>query len=748
MMKLANKIKWSSWNRKYSKYTVPFVDIRYKDHETYGMQSAILGETLHVFGNTPNGFLIKNEAIKYFLEYNEIFKFIESIEENLNTENTTDFTDRIHLIYLKILHAKMPPDLTKDVLKAYEGLLTKHNSKVIVRHSNFKNEMEYFVESEDLLLNSLKRCICDYYLEDDVIYRETFGIGSFHSKMTITVQQWIDSNGTCSGEISTRDPYYSSSNIFYVNAATGNNADRFERDNLPENEWNVMRSALKTHLPIIKKQLCDDDVNKFHLTNEQVLDLCSRVSDLKDHFKTHYDFKVDWKQNAQDGAFLFTNITPTLDTQVVNKTCADYYKLDGNTELVTLGTGVSIGYQIVHGQVAHMRSPKDYFQPGSIILADNVDFTWSHLLRKAKGLITRSRSMIGFGATFCHEIGIPCIVGTDFEESGRDPEEMESITMDCSDREGKIYKGWIPYKIEESVCIYSEPKLPFKVMTSIDTPQDLRQFSHFPCNGIDLSLNLCIEELEYHPLVFICPDQIHDEDQGEVDWMARQFGSTERWYYQQITSMIAQVCAVHPEKFVLVRLDSLTSVDYRKLRFGEYYEIPTEEFSGCERLTSTWGTWKPYLEMYAEIFRILQVDYGIFNFHVELTGVRSAKEATLIKEAILTRRSLSKFSFLFQYGNREDLDDLLNVFDGMTINLEELMMEMTGRGDGLVFSPIVSDFIGSLIQTCVKKHKTCSIYMMDLNEEWCKFLAGQEMTSVVVPPVMEGRFVQFFTKGE
>src|SRR3989338_11176993 len=99
-----------------------FRDIKKEDIAYVGGKGANLGEMYNIKLPIPPGFVVTAQAFKKFLDYTGLGKQIFSILRPLKADETEKIHDASEKIQEMIMDVKMPEEIKKDILEAYEAM--------------------------------------------------------------------------------------------------------------------------------------------------------------------------------------------------------------------------------------------------------------------------------------------------------------------------------------------------------------------------------------------------------------------------------------------------------------------------------------------------------------------------------------------------------------------------------------------------------------------------------------------------
>ncbi|MBT6819431.1 MAG: phosphoenolpyruvate synthase, partial [Candidatus Magasanikbacteria bacterium] len=104
----------------------PFKNINKTNVDIAGGKGASLGEMINSGIPVPNGFVVLSSAFDRFLEETDLNAEIEARLKEVNTEDINSLDKASAIIRDTIHDNKMPEDLTKEILEAYDELGAEH----------------------------------------------------------------------------------------------------------------------------------------------------------------------------------------------------------------------------------------------------------------------------------------------------------------------------------------------------------------------------------------------------------------------------------------------------------------------------------------------------------------------------------------------------------------------------------------------------------------------------------------------
>jgi pyruvate,water dikinase len=183
-----------------------FGQISKKDILIAGGKGANLGEMMKAKIPVPSGFVILASAFEKFLEKSDINVEIKAMWDKINLKDTESVEENSEIVRDLILKAKMPRDIEKEILAAFEKLKAKY---VAVRSSataedskidSWAGELEtYLNTTKENLIENIKKCWASLYTPRAIFYRVQRKLKRKQVSVAVVIQKMIQSevSGVC-----------------------------------------------------------------------------------------------------------------------------------------------------------------------------------------------------------------------------------------------------------------------------------------------------------------------------------------------------------------------------------------------------------------------------------------------------------------------------------------------------------------------------------------------------------------------
>ena len=238
-----NKVINSSKKQENSSQKIDFIkwfsELDKDSGNVAGGKGANLAEIYNLKIPVPPGFVVTAQAYDYFIKKAKIKEKIHELLERINYEDSRQLEETAKNIRTFILDSKLPKEIEKEIIEAYEHLDTDHleNAKgsaldilrtssepvfVAIRSSattedlaeaSFAGQQDSFVniKGKSELLKHVKKCFASLFTARATYYRNKKGFKHEEASLAVVVQKMVDSDK--SGVVFSKDPLYKNDNI-------------------------------------------------------------------------------------------------------------------------------------------------------------------------------------------------------------------------------------------------------------------------------------------------------------------------------------------------------------------------------------------------------------------------------------------------------------------------------------------------------------------------------------------------------
>lgn len=611
---------------KKNKFIHFFKELTIQDVPLVGGKNASLGEMYQKLGQRgvriPNGFATTSEAYWYFLDFNNLRPKIKEVLKDLDVKNIKDLAYRGKTIRQLIFQGKMPEDLEKAILDAYQELSQEYKVKAVdvaVRSSataedlptaSFAGQQESYlnVKGEKKLLEIVKRCIASLFTNRAIVYRVEQGFDHLKVALSVGVQKMVRSDLSCSGVMFSCDTESGFADVTVINSAWGLGENVVQGKVNPD-EFMVYEPLLKKgYQPIINKKLGSKewqliydqtgkeltknipvllkDQKRFTLSTQEILELAEYSIIIEDHYNRPMD--MEWAKDGLDKKLYILQARPETVKSRRSLEQLEEYILEGKEregalarekkskiKFKILTSGVAIGSKIGQGQVNVIKDVKEIakFKPGQVLVTGMTDPDWVPVMKIASAIVTDAGGRTCHAAIVSRELGVPCLVGT--KNATEKIKTGQKVTVSCAEgEEGYVYQGILSFKIKRtSLKGLSHPKT--KIMMNLAEPEQALALSFIPNDGVGLAREEFIinNYIKIHPLALINYQKIRDKKvKNEIDDLTAGYPNKVEFYVDKLAEGISRIAAAFYPKEVIVRFSDFKTNEYANLIGGTLYE--------------------------------------------------------------------------------------------------------------------------------------------------------------------------------
>lgn len=724
-----------------AKMVIPFSGIRRKDVELVGGKTSSLGELRSIGIPVPDGFAITADAYKHFIRFNNLDSEIKNIIKRTNVKDIVSLMKGGRQIRSLISNASFPKDMEREILKSFRKLGARY---VAVRSSataedlpdaSFAGQQESFLNvTEKELLQKVKDCFASLFTDRAISYREDKKFDHFKVYLSVAVQKQIFSEA--SGVMFTVDPDTGHKNFIVINGAYGL-GDYIVQGVVTPDEFVVFKKSGK----IIEKKLGKKHVmevrspkgvmkrkvplsmrNKFSLKDMDVENLAKFGKKIESHYGVPMD--IEW---AKERGKLY--ILQARPETVHSKSNSDYYEIYKLKEKGRFfAQGSSVGRKIASGIANVIATPKDIkkFTKGGVLITKRTDPDWEPIMKIASGIVTEEGGRTSHAAIVSRELGVPAVLGV--ENATKIFRTGEPVTIDCSGKIGKVWKGSLKFS-KEVHNISKIPKTSTKILVNTGIPEEAIEASLLPVDGVGLVREeFILSSMNSHPM-----EMIKEKRENEfIDHLSRN---------------IAKIAAAFYPRPVIVRFSDFKTNEYSSLPGGKEYE-PHEEnpmigWRGASRYISS---------AFEKAFRLevramkRAVEYlGTDNIKVMIPFCRTINEAKKVLKIIRSEKLRTEIYVMAEIPSNIILaKDFCRLFDGFSIGSNDLTQLTLGidRDNELLAGEFderneaVKELIRTLIRIAHKNGKKVGICgdAPSTYEDYAKFLVECGIDSISVTP--------------
>ncbi|MBW0180680.1 MAG: phosphoenolpyruvate synthase [Vulcanococcus sp.] len=597
-----------------------------------GGKNASLGEMIRQLSaqgvRVPGGFATTAAAYRHFIEAGGLQQQLHTILDGLDGHDIAALQAAGAAARALLLAAPLPGDVEQAILSAYRQL---GSPSVAVRSSataedlpdaSFAGQQETYlnVEGEQALLAACRRCFASLFTDRAISYRQINGFDHFEVALSIGVQRMVRSDLACSGVMFSIDTETGFRNAVLLTAAYGLGENVVQGAVNPD-EYLIFKPTLEQGFaPIVSRRLGSKAIRmvysehgstrnvevppaerrRYALSDGEALQLARWACLIEQHYSTRRGqptpMDIEWAKDGETGELFILQARPETVESRRSTTLLRSWQLEPhNAEL--LCTGRAIGASVSSGRARILRHPSEIqrFEPGDLLVTERTDPDWEPILKRASGVITNQGGRTCHAAIIAREMGITAIVGAgDATERIADG---STITASCCEGdEGRVYRGALPFRVEES-DIGELPPTRTRILMNVGNPEEAFSQAAIPCDGVGLArLEFVIaNHIRVHPMALLQPDRLRDPAERQaIAALTTGYEHPADYYVDLLAQGMGRLAAAFHPRPVILRFSDFKSNEYAKLLGGSIFE-PSEE--------NPMIGWRGASRYYAEGFR-------------------------------------------------------------------------------------------------------------------------------------------------
>jgi len=716
-----------------SPYIRFFSQLRIEDIPLVGGKNASLGEMYQSLVPqgvpVPNGFAITAQAYRTILNENNLWDRLHHILDPLDAENTQDLQRRGAQARELVYNAKLPEELYKQMVLAYETLTEEFgaNFSLAVRSSATAEDLPTasFAGQQDTYLNisglnayidACKHCFASLFTDRAIHYRMDQGFDHFEVALSVGVQLMVRADLASSGVMFTIDTESGFEDVVLITGAYGL-GENVVQGAVDPDEFYVHkptftkghRSVLKRHLGGKKiKMIYAVDTNRrepiqnvptslheqkvYCISDKEVLQLAEYAIKIEtfysDKAKTKRPMDIEWAKDGVTGQLFIVQARPeTVVSQKQGSFLKRYTLAENRPDPIVKGRAVGSRVGSGKARVIHSAEFLHEFKEGEVLIADMTTPDWEPVMKKASALVTNRGGRTCHAAIIARELGIPAVVGT-----GQATELIETgthVTVSCVEGdEGRVYGQDIPFSVEE-IDLSNLPMPKTKLKMNLANPELAFVVNQIPNDGVGLARMEFIisNSIQVHPQALLNVDQVSNErDRKQITQLIEGFDSGAEFFVHKLSEGIATIAAGFYPKEVILRLSDFKTNEYASLIGGEVFEEKEENpmlgFRGASRYNHP--EYKASFALECQAVTRVRETVGLDNVIVMVPFCRRIDEAKMVIENLAMhglvrgKHGLQVYMMVEIPNNVLLIDEFSEFFDGFSIGTNDLTQLVLG----------------------------------------------------------------------
>ena len=309
-------------------------------------------------------------------------------------------------------------------------------------------------------------------------------------------------------------------------------------------------------------------------------DEANQVANFVTTIEKNYKKPMDIEYAIENGKVFITQARP--ETVHATQTVLTLFKLKEEPKAAPIFVGIRVGTKIASGSVVKAGTPEEAvkeiaefnkkgIKPMLVTSMTTPDWEVIMSLEKVSAIICERGNRTSHAAIVSRERGIPCAVGV---VDALSLEDGAMITLDCSTGEARIFKGEIPFEVQE-IELKEIPETVTKVMVNIGSPAEALHVSQLPSQGSSLvRIKFIVSSAELHPVFALRADQLGPERWADDVKKKYPFvTSLTDEYVKRLKTGVSIIAGAFKPRKIIVRFSDFKTNEYASLPGAVYYDI-------------------------------------------------------------------------------------------------------------------------------------------------------------------------------
>jgi pyruvate,water dikinase len=581
-----------------------------------GGKGSSLAKLFHVLGkdNVPYAVMATTEFAKILLNDPAIVKLVTELDDALAKDNENKARWIAKEIRNFIENIKTQPNLIKALEKKIEMLKERvGRNRVAVRSSGitedlataaFAGQFETYLNVQldsSIVIKYVLKCIASAFGWRVIDYRQDLRKKKIldmseaellkQGLISVVIQTMVDSEKA--GVAFSIDPDTGNRNVGVIQAVYGlgemivQGKETASWTAFVKDPRVVVLGTIPPKGPQKEMMVYDEKTKQNRevatgLRDPRVLtvDEANQVANHVTTIEKSYKKPMDVEYAVENGKVFITQARP--ETVHSTRTVLTLFKLKEKPKADPIYVGIAVGTKIASGSVVKAMDPEearrevtDYNENGvkPMLVTSMTTPDWEVVmsLEKVSAIICERGSRTSHAAIVSRERGIPCAVGV---VGVLGLEDDDKITLDCSAGEARIFKGEIPFEVQE-IELEEIPETVTKVMVNIGSPDEALHISQLPSQGSSLvRIEFVVSSAELHPVFALRADQLGPERwANDVKKKYPLITSLADEYIERLKTGIAIIAGAFKPRKIIVRFSDFKTNEYASLPGAVYYEI-------------------------------------------------------------------------------------------------------------------------------------------------------------------------------
>ena len=509
-----------------ARYIRWFRDITLEDLPLVGGKNASLGEMhreLTAAGvRVPEGFAITADAYSAVIQAGHLWDRIAGLLQGIDGRDVAALARAGSAIRSLVEASPWPAELERAVIGAYAvlGDGDADGVPVAVRSSataedlpeaSFAGQQETFlgVHGAAAVVRACRRCFASLFTDRAIAYRNDHGFDHLAVRLSIGVQRMVRSDIGVSGVMFTLDPDSGFPGVVLIEAAYGLGEAIVGGKVDPDSVWLFKPTLARGPGAILKRvvgskawklvlgpdglpqraEVAAEDAAAMSLGDADAVELARAALAIEAHYSRRHGeptpMDIEWAKDGVDGRLYIVQARPETVHRSLRKALEIFTLSEPDAEAIV--TGKAVGQKIGVGPVRLVRERAELqrFQPGEVLVAAMTDPDWEPVMKRAAAIVTDRGGRTCHAAIVSRELGVPCIVGTEYATSRI--ADGDTVTVSCAQGEvGAVYRGTLPFE-RRSVDLSQLPRPATRVMLNVGNPDQAFRLAGLPNDGVGLA---------------------------------------------------------------------------------------------------------------------------------------------------------------------------------------------------------------------------------------------------------------------